>query len=379
MNTVRIKVIFAIIVIFSVSVAAKSGVKEQPSLKNALKHKFLMGVALNANQISGMDAKSLPVILQHFNSIVAENCMKSEVVQPNEGQFDFEKADQFVKFGEQHHMVIIGHTLIWHSQAPKWFFVDGKGLAVTKEVLIDRMKTHIFTVVKRYKGKVKGWDVVNEAFNDDGSYRESPFYKIIGKDYIKYAFQFAHEADPKAELYYNDYSMAKEGRRNSVVRMVKELQSEGIKVSAIGMQGHLTMDFPAVEDFEKSIIAFAATGAKVMITEMDITIIPFPSTKVSADVALRYKYDAKMNPYPNGLPDSVATTLHDRYASFFRLFLKHADKISRVTVWGLTDSDSWRNDWPIAGRTDYPLLFDRNYQPKPIVNTIIKMAKEKSN
>lgn len=377
MHTVRIKVIFAIIVFVSVGLTAKNSVKEQPSLKNALKHKFLMGVALNTNQIRGVDPKCLPVILHHFNSIVAENCMKSEVVQPKEGQFDFVKADQFVKFGEQHKMVIIGHTLIWHSQAPKWFFVDDKGATVTREVLIERMKTHIYTVVKRYKGRVKGWDVVNEAINDDGTYRESPFYKIIGKEYIKFAFQFAHDADPKAELYYNDYSMAKEGRRNSVVKMVKELQQDGIKVSAIGMQGHLTMDFPVVDDFEKSIVAFATTGAKVMITEMDITIIPFPSTKVSADVALRYKYDPKMNPYPNGLPDSVATTLHNRYASFFRLFLKHADKISRVTVWGLTDSDSWRNDWPITGRTDYPLLFDRNYQPKPIVDTIIKMAKAK--
>lgn len=232
--------------------------KAENGLKDALSNKFYVGVAMNTAQITGKDSLALALIKKHFNSIVAENCMKSEVIQPMEGEFDFTLADRMIKFGEENKMHIIGHTLIWHSQAPKWFFTDAQGNEVTPEVLAARMKNHIQTVVSRYKGRVHGWDVVNEAINDDGSWRESPFYKILGKDFVKLAFQYAQEADPDAELYYNDYSMSLEGRRNGVITMVKELQAQGIKVSGIGMQGHLGMDFPDLKEFEKSIVAFAA-------------------------------------------------------------------------------------------------------------------------
>ena len=180
------------------------------TLKDALKDKFLIGVAMNEAQIIEADSSSVAIIKNHFNSITAENCMKSEELQPVEGEFNFKLADQYVKFGEENNMYIIGHTLVWHSQAPKWFFTDATGKDVSREVLIERMKNHIFTVVGRYKGKVKGWDVVNEAIEDDGSWRKTKFYNIIGEDYIKLAFQFAHEADPDADLYYNDYSMSHE-------------------------------------------------------------------------------------------------------------------------------------------------------------------------
>jgi len=349
--------------------------ESENSLKDALKGKFLIGVAMNADQITGKDTAGVRLIKQHFNSITPENCMKSEILQPEEGKFDFTLADQYVDFGQKNNMFIVGHTLIWHSQAPKWFFVDKDGKDVSRDVLIERMKNHIYTVVERYKGRVNGWDVVNEAIEDDGSFRKSKFYQIIGEDYIRLAFKFAHEADPKAELYYNDYSMSKKEKRDAVVKMVKNLQSQGVKIDGIGMQGHMTMDFPTLDEEEKSIVAFSGTGVKVMITELDLTVLPSPGSKVSADVALSYEYQKQLNPYPNGLPDSVAQAAHDRYAAFFKLFLKHADKIKRVTIWGLTDGQSWRNNWPVPGRTDYPLLFDRNYQPKPIVETIIKEAK----
>lgn len=367
-------VLFFSFVLFSNCQTKES--KPYVSLKEALKDKFLIGVALNADQITGKDTAGIRVVKQHFNSITPENCMKSEALQPEEGKFNFALADRFVDFGEKNNMFIVGHTLIWHSQAPKWFFVDKDGKDVSREVLIERMKNHIYTVVGRYKGRVNGWDVVNEAIEDDGSFRKSKFYEIIGEDYIRLAFEFAHEADPEAELYYNDYSMSKEGKRDAVVKMVRKLQSEGVKIDGIGMQGHMTMDFPTLEEEEKSIVAFSETGVKVMITELDLTVLPSPGTKVSADVALSYEYQKQLNPYPNGLPDSVAQAAHDRYAEFFRLFLRHADKIDRVTMWGLTDEDSWRNNWPVPGRTDYPLLFDRNYQPKPIVETIIKEANQ---
>ena len=356
------------------SVSCKAIEKSQPSLKDALKGKFLMGVAINSDQAMGKDAAALKIVKQHFNSIVAENCMKSEVIQPKEGEFNFTKSDQFVSFGEKNNMFIIGHTLIWHSQAPSWFFVDKDGKDVSREVMIERMRKHIATVVGRYKGRVQGWDVVNEAINDDGTFRQSKFYKIIGEDYISLAFKFAHEADPQAELYYNDYSMAHAGRREGVIKMIKKLQEQGVKVDGIGLQAHLTMDFPTIEDEEKSIIAFAQLGVKQMITEMDLTVIPFPSLNGGADVSMSYKYKKEMNPYPDGLPDSVATKWNNRMNDFFKLFLKHHDKISRVTVWGVSDGQTWRNDWPIVGRKDYPLLFDRNYKAKPIVDAIIEEA-----
>ena len=345
------------------------------SLKDSLKDKFMIGVAMNAAQITGADSASVEIIKNQFNSITAENCMKSEELQPIEGEFNFELADKFVKFGEENNMYIIGHTLIWHSQAPKWFFTDEKGTDVSREVLIERMKKHIFTVVGRYKGKVKGWDVVNEAFEDDGSWRKSKFYQIIGEDYMKLAFQFAHEADPDADLYYNDYSMAHKGRRDAVVNMIKKLQSEGVKIDGIGMQGHMDMESPVIGEFEKSLVAFAQAGMKVMITELDLTILPRPDRNVGAEISASFEYQQSLNPYSEGLPDSAATALHDRYNEFFKLFMKHSDKIERVTLWGVSDRQSWRNNWPVRGRTDYPLLFDVNYQPKPIVKTIIEEAK----
>ena len=344
------------------------------TLKDALKDKFLIGVAMNEAQITEADSSSVAIIKNHFNSITAENCMKSEELQPVEGEFNFKLADQFVKFGEENNMYIIGHTLVWHSQAPKWFFTDATGKDVTREVLIERMKNHIFTVVGRYKGKVKGWDVVNEAFEDDGSWRNSKFYQIIGEDYIRLAFQFAHEADPDADLYYNDYSMSHEGRRNTVVKMVKDLKSQGVRIDGVGLQGHMDMVFPDLDEFEKSMLAFAETGVKLMITELDVTVLPRPGIDVGAEISASFEYQQKLNPYAEGLPDSVSIALNNRYNDIFKLFLKHSDILERVTLWGVYDGQSWRNNWPVRGRTDYPLIFDRNFQPKPVVKSIVEEA-----
>lgn len=371
MITKKIIALIVSILIFS-GCMSTTNIVENAGLKDAFKDKFLFGVAMNNRQILKSDTVGNGLIIKHFNSIVADNCMKSESVQPIEGVFDFHLADKFVEFGEQNKMFIVGHTLIWHSQTPDWFFNDSNGNTVTRDILIERMKTHITTVVHHFKGRVHGWDVVNEAINDDGSWRESPFYKIIGKEFVKLAFQFAHEADPQAQLYYNDYNMEKEGRRNSVVEMVKELKQQGVKIDAIGMQSHLTMDYPTLNAFEESINAFASLGLKVMVTELDLTVLPFPNNEVSADVTLSYKYDSKMNPYINGLPDSASVAFENRLSSFFRLFVKYKDQISRVTLWGLSDKDSWKNDFPVQGRTDYPLLFDRKYQPKHIVKKLIE-------
>lgn len=347
--------------------------KQKPEvvLKSAFDGKFVIGVAMNEEQITGEDSLGKSIIQQHFNSIVAENCMKCEIIQPVEGEFDFTLADQFVKFGEDNNMHIVGHTLIWHSQLPAWFCVDENGNDASPELLVARMKNHIQTVVSRYKGRVHGWDVVNEAILDDGSWRKSKFYEILGKDFIRLAFEFAHEADPDAELYYNDYSMSLEGRRNGVIAMVTELQEQGIKVSGIGMQGHMGLDYPKIDEYERSIEAYAALGVKVMITELDMTVLPSPWRQAGANISDSATYQDAMNPYIDGLPEDIQAQWEDRIVSIFDLFKKHSDKISRVTLWGLSDRDSWKNDWPIQGRTDYPLLFDRDFNPKPVVNKLM--------
>ncbi|MDF2474551.1 MAG: xynA [Sphingobacterium sp.] len=347
---------------------------ERLALKAAFADKFAIGTALNLKQIYEKDSKAKPLIESQFNTITAENCMKAMYLQPREGEFNFKDADRFVEYGEKHGMRLIGHTLIWHSQAPSWFFKDKDGKEVSKEVLIERMRKHIHTVLSRYKGRIKGWDVVNEAILDNGEWRQSKFYQIIGEDFVRLAFQFAHEADPDAELYYNDYSMFLEGRRKGVVSMVRKLQEKGVKIDGIGMQGHLNIDYPALSDFENSLLAFSALGVKVMITEMEISVLPAPKQTRGAEVSTRFTYNKQLDPYAKGLPKDKELLLGQRYKDFFALFLKHRDKIDRVTVWGVTDGDSWKNSWPVPGRTDYPLLFDRNYRPKSFVADIIDIA-----
>ena len=344
------------------------------TLKDVSADQFLMGTALNVRQVAGLDTNATNIVKKHFNAIVAENCMKMEEVQPEEGRFTFNDADNFVKFGEENGLTMTGHVLIWHSQCPEWFCVDKNGKNVSPEVLKQRMKTHITTVVQHFKGKLKGWDVVNEAIIEDGSYRKSKFYEILGEEFIPLAFQYAHEADSTIELYYNDYGMDNPGRREGVVKLIRSLKEKGLRIDAVGMQGHMGMDYPKIEEFEKSMLAFAKEGVKVMITEWDMSALPTVSR--TANISDTVAFKKALNPYPNELPDSVSQAWNTRMKQFFELFEKHADIVDRVTAWGVSDGDSWKNGFPIRGRKDYPLLFDRNYQPKPWVKEVIE---EKAN
>lgn len=262
-------------------------------------------------------------------------------------------------------MAIIGHTLIWHSQLAPWFAVDSTGANVTPEVLKERMRDHITTIMTRYKGKIKGWDVVNEAIVEDGSYRQSPFYEILGEEFIPLAFQYAHEADPEAELYINDYAMNVPAKREAYVKLVNDMKAKGLRIDAIGMQGHMGMDYPDFNEFEKSIEAYASTGCKVMITEWDMSALPTISR--SANISDSVVYNTQFNPYPNGLPAELSEQWNDRMDSVTDILLRHADVISRVTAWGTHDGMSWKNDFPMKGRVEYPLLFDRDCNLKPFL------------
>lgn len=379
------------IIIASLAFLTMSGVgctnpaeqKKEVGLKDVYEGKFLIGTALNQWQVAGRDTNVVDVINKHFNAIVAENCMKNGPIHPLESEYNFKDADAFVQFGVDNGLTITGHCLIWHSQLAPWFCFDDEKNLVDAETLKKRMKEHITTVVTRYKGKILGWDVVNEAIEDDGSWRQSPLYKILGEEFIALAFQYAHEADPNAELYYNDYNMFMEGKRNAVVKMIKDLKARGIRIDAVGMQGHVGMDYPELTEFEKSIKAYADAGVKVMITEFDMSALPTVKRTADVGAAMSFREMLKngvpdeLNPYKESLPDSVSVKWNDRMMDFFNLFDKYSNVITRVTAWGVTDAQSWKNGFPLPGRTDYPLLFDRAYQPKPFVKELIETHKSK--
>lgn len=343
---------------------------ENVSLKNAYKNDFFIGTALNESQIEEKDQIEMELISKEFSSITPENIMKSMFVQPTKGNYSFDMTDKYVAYGEKHDMFIHGHTLIWHSQLAPWMskIKDSSEMEAF-------MKDHITTVVSRYKGKIDSWDVVNEALNEDGTLRKSVFLNTYGKDFLTLAFKTAAEADSKTDLYYNDYNLCVPEKREGVVKIVKELQANGAKIDGVGMQGHWSLTKPSLEEIEKSIVTYSNLGVKVAITELDINVLPSPWDVVGADVNQKSEASEKMNPYPNSLPDSIQTQLAQRYADIFKIFLKHKDKISRVTLWGINDNQTWLNDWPIRGRSNYPLLFDRQNQPKKAYHTVIALKK----
>ena len=345
-----------------------------PSLKDAFKHDFLIGAALNRRQFSEEDTNSVAIIKKQFNTITPENILKWALVHPKPDTYDFAGPDQYVTFGEKYHMVVIGHTLVWHNQTPEWVFQDGHGNATDRETLVKRLREHILTVVGRYKGRIKGWDVVNEALNEDGTMRQSQWMKIIGEDYIVKAFEYAHEADPQAELYYNDYSLEDEPKRNGAVKLIEKLKSQGVHISAIGLQGHDKLDWPTPKQLEATIAAFASLGLKVNITELDVDVLPSAWAHHGADITQNVELQAKLNPYGSGLPDPVQQAQAKHYADLFAVFLKYRNVIDRVTFWGVTDASSWLNNWPVRGRTNYPLLFDREGRPKAAFDAVIRTA-----
>jgi endo-1,4-beta-xylanase len=357
---------------FGLLLISSVGIFAQTTLKDAFKNRFLIGAALNQSQIFEKDTIGIKIVKTQFNTISPENILKWELVHPEPNRYDFEAADRYVALGEKYGMFVVGHTLVWHNQTPEWVFQDSKGGLVNRDELLKRMREHIQKVVGRYKGKIKGWDVVNEALNEDGTLRQSLWLKIIGEDYIAKAFEFAREADPTAELYYNDYSLENEPKRRGAINLVKSLQAKGIPIKAIGSQGHNNLTFPTLEQQDATISEFAKLGIKVNITELDVSVLPDPEGFSGAEVTLNFEMDKKLNPYKNGLPDEMQKKLADRYAALFRIFLKHHQTIDRITFWNVTDGDSWLNNFPVRGRTNYPLLFDRKGLPKPAFEAIIK-------
>lgn len=356
----------------------------QLTLKEAYKKAFKMGVAVNDAIVSGQDKASQDIVVKQFNTITLENSMKAVLINPQPGVFNYGPADAYVEFGKKNNMFIIGHTLVWHNQTPTWFFQDENGNPKSKEAVAARLHEHIKTVAGRYAGKVQAWDVVNEVIDDDGNYRPTTWVKGIGsgEELVKLAFKYAAQYAPDTELYYNDFNAWRPTKRDGIVRMVKMLQKEGIKIDGIGIQGHWGLNYPKTEYIEAAIEAYAALGVKVMITELDVDVLPLTKEGQIIGQGMSDKqfqneeFKTFLDPYPNGLPADMQKALADRYAELFGIFYRKRDKIDRVTMWGIHDGMSWKNGYPIPNRTNYPLLWDRNKQPKLAFDAVLKVPQK---
>ena len=341
-----------------------------PSLKETFKNNFLVGVAVSVQQFEEKDTAANRVIKEQFNAVTPENIMKAEIIQPGWDKYNFEFADELVAYANKNNLKVNAHTLIWHSQLPGFMLHMQDADSVKKY-----FENHISKVASRYEGKVYSWDVVNEALNEDGTLRNSIFLQKLGPNYIVEAFRLAQKSSPNSKLYYNDYNIEQPKKRAGAIAIIKSIQSAGVRIDGVGIQGHWRADNVPMHEIEESIKEFSALGIEVMFTELDLGVLKNPWDNNTADVSASANANAGMNPYSNGLPDSVQQIQSKAYEELFKLFLKYEKKVTRVTFWGVNDGQSWLNNWPIRGRTNYPLLFDRHFQPKPSFYRVIETKK----
>lgn len=330
-------------------------------LKDYYQDYFPIGVAVSGRALQTADEAAL--VLQQFNSITPENAMKMGPIHPAENTYNWREADSIVAFAQRHHLRIRGHNLCWHNQAPRWFFTDSAGKTVSKEVLLQRLKEHITTVVQRYKGKIYAWDVVNEVISDQpGEYfRRSKFYEICGEDFVAKAFEYAHEADPDAVLFYNDYNEIDPVKREKIFRLVKSLKDAGVPIGGLGLQAHWAINEPSAAQLDSTLQRFAQLGVTLQITELDVSVYPKehvarerrPADADTAFTAARQQQQAAV------------------YQYCFELFRRYRTVISGVTFWNISDRGSWLDNFPVRGRKDYPLLFDKNLEPKKAFRLVV--------
>ncbi|GAB4189568.1 MAG: endo-1,4-beta-xylanase [Phycisphaeraceae bacterium] len=333
-----------------------------------------LGCAIDDIRTGRINDAERTLLLKHFDVLTPENSMKPALIQPTEGAFQFDAPDALVDFAEAHGLDVVGHCLVWHQQCPDWFFKDGDAPA-GRELVLKRMRKHIDALVGRYRGRVLGWDVVNEAIDDkQGFFRPTPWIEHVGEDFIEHAFRYAQAADPKAELYYNDYNIEQPAKRDKTLRLLRQLQDANVRLDGVGIQGHWILDRVPFDDIEDAILAYHELGLKVMITELDIDVVDRPDC--GADVSLHAAYTVEQDVYRDGCPLEVLERQADQYARLFELFYRHRDKVDRVSFWGLHDGKSWLNEWP-GQRTNHPLLFDRDCQPKAAYHRVIQLLNQR--
>ena len=360
------------------------------ALKDAYKDAFKIGVAIGRMQTSGRIPQATDLVLKHFNSISPENDLKPEVIHPRPDTWNFVAADEYVKFGQDHGMHVHAHTLVWHNQTPDFFWNNADGTPKSHEELTETMRSYIETVCTFFNGKVNSWDVVNEIIGEQGEYRDKGWIHAFGgEEYgplvARLAFQFANQyCDPDIELYYNDFNAWRPAKVDAICNMVKMLRENGIRIDGVGMQGHWGLNYPKTEYIEQAIEKYAALGLKVSITELDVDVLPVTregqifGQSMSDPMYQLEEFKEYLDPYRGGLPDEVEEQQAQAYARFFGIFYKYRDKIDRVTVWGLQDGNSWKNNYPVSRRTNYPLLFKRDYSPHKALDAVLQIpAKSK--
>lgn len=337
---------------------------QNKGLKDYYKNYFPIGVAVTARDLK--DPAQAALILRQFNSLTPENAMKMGPIHPQENRYNWRDADSIVAFAQAHGLKVRGHNLCWHEQTPYWLFKDSAGNRVTKDVLLKRLKDHITTVVNRYRGKIYAWDVVNEAIDDDSTkfLRNSLWYQICGEDFIVKAFEYAHEADPKAVLFYNDYNTERPEKRERVYRLLKRLVDAKVPINAVGIQAHWSVYEPSEKDLEATIKKFSSLGLKVQVTELDISIYPWEKNRR----AMRPGESAAYTP-------ELEQKQTDKYAEVFKIFRKYRNVMTGVTFWNISDKHTWLDGYPVPGRKNYPLLFDQNLEPKKAYWKVVDFKK----
>lgn len=328
-------------------------------LKDHYKNHFLIGASVTPNSLKG---ESGALISREFNTITAENAMKPGLIHPEKERYFWSDADSIVAFAKRNNMKMRGHTLCWHRQTADWFFKDDAGKQVGKEELLARLKEHITNVVSRYKGQVYAWDVVNEAIDDNEKieFRSSLWYEICGEEYIAKAFQYAHEADPDAKLFYNDYNTEAPAKREKIYLMIKRLKEQGVPIHGVGLQGHWSNKWPSSDELTRTIEKFSSLGIDIQITEMDISV---------------YSSKDNMDENPGVFTPEREKAQIEKYKSFFEVFLKSNNKISSVTFWNVSDRHSWLDNFPVKNRKNYPLLFDAALSRKKAYWEVVNLVK----
>jgi len=334
-----------------------SSIKEFSKLHEAFKQHFLIGAAVNPMTLNKQDE----LLKHHFNSLTAENEMKFESVHPVENEYTFDKADQLISFAKENGIGVRGHTLVWHNQTPKWMFENQDGSTVDRDTLLTRMKSHIETVVKRYKGSIYAWDVVNEAISDKGEefLRPSKWLDIAGEDFIAKAFEYAHAADPDALLFYNDYNESVPEKREKIYRLVKSLKEKEVPIHGVGLQAHWNLENPSLDLIRQAIERYASLDMKLHITELDISV---------------FQHDDRRTDLKEPTEEMMAQQA-ERYRQIFSLFKEYSDVITSVTFWGAADDYTWLNNFPVRGRKNWPFVFDEKHQPKQSYWELLNVAK----
>jgi endo-1,4-beta-xylanase len=343
-------------------------------LAQAYARRFQIGVAINGSVYEQRDPAAAALVAAQFNRVTPENELKWQSLEKQPGLLDFTQADAFVAYAEQHGMEIHGHALVWHHQVPKWVFENDAGEPATREQLLQRLERHMAALATHYGSRIKYWDVVNEAFNDDGSLRDTPWRQLLGDDYLEHVFRLADEHFPDAKLVYNDFSLEKPAKRDAVVSLVRDFKARGVRIDAIGTQSHFQLEAPTLEAIDQALSAFAGAGVEVLVSELDVDVLPPAYKNQGADLSLNAELSAQLNPYAECLPSDVAARAAQRWADIFAVFSRHADHLHSVTLWGVSDKYSWLNNWPVRGRTNYALLFDRELRPKQSWQRVIEVA-----